>query len=228
LEDAVVLSQDAIEPIKKHFSSSNSYYSQTVFFLSVVMHRILPFHNRVLYVDVDVVFQTDIGILFGQFSNFSGDNLIGLANEQQPVYRHVLQSYRKSHPKTTFGSAPPIGQPGFNSGVVMFDLGRMRGHKPYLAALTAESIANLTEKYSFQGHLGDQDLYTLLSFEHPEWFYVIPCEWNRQLCVWWKNNGYADVFKAYHACSKTPLIYHGNCNTKIPLIWVSNVTEKIN
>jgi hypothetical protein len=31
--------------------------------------------------------------------------------------------------------------------------------------------------------LGDQDVYTLLSFEHPDLFYRLPCVWNRQLCT---------------------------------------------
>ncbi|KAK7085267.1 Xyloside xylosyltransferase 1, partial [Halocaridina rubra] len=50
----------------------------------------------------------------------------------------------------------------------------------------------LTEKtslYSFQGHLGDQDLYTLIAFDYPELFYTLPCGWNRQLCEWWRNHG---------------------------------------
>ena len=55
-------------------------------------------------------------------------------------------------------------------------------------------VKKLGEKYNFRGHLGDQGFYTLLSFEHPELFYVLPCSWNRQLCVWWKNHGYKEIF----------------------------------
>ena len=70
-------------------------------------------------------------------------------------------------------------------------------------------------QYSFQGHLGDQDLYTLMYFDHPEIFHVLPCEWNRQLCEWWRSHGYAAVFDQFFACEAKPKIIHGNCKSVI-------------
>ena len=70
-------------------------------------------------------------------------------------------------------------------------------------------------RYSFKGHLGDQDFYTLLSFEQPQLFYQLPCTFNRQLCQWWKNKGYERVFDEYFACSGDVKIWHGNCDTPI-------------
>lgn len=70
--------------------------------------------------------------------------------------------------------------------------------------------------YSFQGTLGDQDLYTLIAFDHPELFYTLPCTWNRQLCLWWKYKGYEHVFGDYFSCQGKIEIYHGNCKSVIP------------
>ena len=67
-----------------------------------------------------------------------------------------------------------------------------------------------------QGHLGDQDFYTLLGMERPELIHKIDCGWNRQLCTWWKDRGYADVFENYSKCKSETKLWHGNCNTPIP------------
>ena len=46
--------------------------------------------------------------------------------------------------------------------------------------------------------------------------HVLDCTWNRQLCTWWRDHGYSDVFDAYFRCEGHVKIYHGNCNTPIP------------
>ena len=167
--------------------------------------------------DADLKFHTDIKQLFSKFEKFSSTNIIGIAHEQQPVYKHITWAYRRHHPGTKIGEPPPDGYPGFNSGVLLLDLGRLRDshlYQQYIEDILL--VKKLGEKYNFRGHLGDQGFYTLLSFEHPELFYVLPCSWNRQLCVWWKNHGYKEIFDLYHNCSGPVHIYHGNCNTPIP------------
>ena len=80
-------------------------------------------------------------------------------------------------------------------------------------------IGELRDKYRFHHpHLGDQDFYSLLSFEHPDLFFILPCQWNRQLCTWWKDKGYEDVWESYFQCNNDVNIslYHGNCNTPFP------------
>lgn len=67
-----------------------------------------------------------------------------------------------------------------------------------------------------QGHLGDQDFYTLLGMERPELIHMVDCGWNRQLCTWWRDRGYADVFANYSECHSETKLWHGNCNTPIP------------
>ena len=85
---------------------------------------------------------------------------------------------------------------------------------PYFKESTIQSYV---AKYSFDNaHLGDQDFYTLTSFEHPEFYHSLPCSWNRQLCRWWEDKGYQDVFADYFDCNKRINLYHGNCDTPIP------------
>lgn len=79
-----------------------------------------------------------------------------------------------------------------------------------------KKLLERTQHYSFQGHLGDQDLYTLIALDHPELFYTLPCTWNRQLCDWWRGHGYQAVFDLYFACSFELKVIHGNCKTPIP------------
>lgn len=218
------------------FFSSNpgSYYSDALFYLSLGLHRIAdPQMNRAILIDCDVVFRTDVRLLFDEFKHFSTDNIFGLAPELTPVYRHILYRYRSNYPNTSFGSpyyyvSTPgrkhlkhkqhvrHGYPGLNSGIVMLDLKRIRESKLFQESLKDEYVQQIANKYMFKGHLGDQDFYTLLGYEFPSLIFRLDCVWNRQLCTWWKDHGYSDVFDAYFHCEGNIRVYHGNCNTRVP------------
>uniref|UniRef100_A0A2M4BPI3 Putative xyloside xylosyltransferase 1 n=1 Tax=Anopheles marajoara TaxID=58244 RepID=A0A2M4BPI3_9DIPT len=219
---------------------TGSYYSDALFLLSLGLHRIVDRNmRRAILIDCDVVFRASVKELFDQFDNFSPDQLFGLAPELTPVYRHVLSRYRMNNPHTLFGSpyyldkatsseaasvvSPPSGEkarrhgyPGLNSGVVMLHLDRIRRSRLYEEIIKESTVRNMAEKYSFQGHLGDQDFYTLMGFEFPGLIYRLDCVWNRQLCTWWREHGYSDIFDSYFHCEGTVKIYHGNCNTRAP------------
>ena len=96
------------------------------------------------------------------------------------------------------------------------DLDRMRKSERYNTLLDSDIVEKLAQKYSYKGHLGDQDFYTLVSLENEDLFYVLPCTWNRQLCQWWRDKGYEKVFDSYFTCQGKINIYHGNCNTPFP------------
>ena len=202
----------------KHFSSEdNSYYNRTIFFVEAVLHKILPDEvKKVLVFDIDIKFNSSVGKLYDHFGLFLPSNLIGLAYEQQPTYMHYTTEYRKHYPSTKVGSPPPYGYPGFNSGVILMDLEKLRHSDIYEEFMSSVNLHSVSNKYSFQGNLGDQDYFTLLSFEHPELFYVLPCTWNRQLCRWFESHGYYEQFDAFHNCHGDINIYHGNCNSTLP------------
>ncbi|XP_020818212.1 xyloside xylosyltransferase 1 [Drosophila serrata] len=227
--------QDIAAKLSPYFSSTpNSYYSDSLFFLSLGLHRIADRSlNRAILLDCDIVFRSDVRLLFNEFDHFLPHQLYGLAPELTPVYRHILYRYRVRYPKTSFGNPYyPMnnelmggsqhnhlhghGYPGLNSGVVLLLLNRIRNSKSYLEKLTHSEVHALVAKYSFKGHLGDQDFFTLLGYEYPNLIYRLDCIWNRQLCTWWKDHGYSDIFDAYFRCEGNIKMYHGNCNTRIP------------
>ncbi|KAJ7324556.1 hypothetical protein JRQ81_017576 [Phrynocephalus forsythii] len=196
--------------MQKLFSAgAGTYYGDPLFFLSVALHRLLPREiSRIIQVDLDVEYRANIRELFDEFDNFPEGAVIGIAREMQPVYRHIFWQYRKEHPGTKVGDPPPDGLPGFNSGVLLLDLEAMRRSELYNGLLEAGAVRRLADKFHFRGHLGDQDFFTLVGMEHPRLFYTLDCTWNRQLCTWWRDHGYSDVFDHYFQCNGHVKIYH--------------------
>ncbi|XP_069753148.1 xyloside xylosyltransferase 1 [Narcine bancroftii] len=207
-----------VEAMRNLFSAdSGAYYSDSIFFLSVAMHRIMPAElTRIVQLDLDLKYMSNIRDLFEEFDKFRPGAVIAIVREMQPVYRHTFWQYRQENPRTKVGDPPPNGLPGFNSGVMLLNLKAMRQSDLYNQLLDAEKVRKLAEKYHFKGHLGDQDFFTLIGMEHTELFHILDCTNNRQLCTWWRDHGYADVFDLYFKCEGKVRIYHGNCNTPIP------------
>ena len=204
--------------LQRHFSNVEvPYYNRTIFFVGAVLHKLLPETvDKVIAFDIDIKFNASVAELYKHFNLFSPTNILGLAHEQQPTYMHFTEQYRARNPETLVGGPPPIGWPGFNSGVMLAHLMRLRRSDIYNRMLEPQALNQLAGKYTFQSNLGDQDFYTLLSFDYPELFYVLPCNWNRQLCRWFETHGYGDYFDAYHRCEGDIYIYHGNCNSTLP------------
>lgn len=211
--------KDIVSAMSPHFSSKpGTYYSDALFFLSLGLHRIAPAEQKVAAMfDADTKFRKDIKLLFDEFQGFGDKALFGLAPELTPVYRHVLYLYRNKNPNTIFGEPGHFGgYPGYNSGMVLFNLDRLRRSSEYKEIVKKDSVDTMTKKYHFKGHLGDQDFYTLLGMEKPELIRTIDCGWNRQLCTWWRDHGYANIFANYSRCDSETKLWHGNCNTPIP------------
>ncbi|XP_077301790.1 xyloside xylosyltransferase [Arctopsyche grandis] len=235
---------DIVQCMTPHFSSKpGSYYSDALFYLSLGLHRIAPEdQTQIISLDCDLRFKSSIELLFKEFDKFSSTNLYGLGYELSPVYRHVLYNYRTKHKNTRFGSEPHFskgnaadtsnlasnrsngvngadaeteGFPGFNSGVILLNLERLRRSKTFANLLKCDVVRNLTKTYSFKGHLGDQDFFTLLGYEKPELFHTLDCGFNRQLCKWWRQYVDVKIFDDYFKCDESVKILHGNCNTAI-------------
>ena len=208
-----------IELMQKHFSAKpGTYYSQALFYASIHLPDLLPSGvDQLIFIDIDTDFRDDIDKLSRHFDQFDSQQLMGLAPELSPVYRHILYLYRNKHKMTLLGEPKGRGFPGFNSGIVLMKLNKLRQSELFKSLMTnSTSLQQLVSKYSFKGHLGDQDFYTLVGLEHPELFYILPCNWNRQLCQWWKSKGYDDVFEQFYECKGVISLYHGNCNSQIP------------
>lgn len=145
--------EDIVSVMSPHFSSKpGTYYSDALFFLSLGLHRIAPVDQKVAAMfDADTKFRRDVKELFEEFDNFGEEALFGLAPELTPVYRHVLYLYRSKHAKTAYGEpAQAGGFPGFNSGMVLFNLERLRGSSLYERIVGKESVDAMTKKYHFK------------------------------------------------------------------------------
>jgi len=216
---ATSIASEVTSVMKPHFSSQpGAYYSDTLFFISIALHKVAPLsQSKAVLLDVDTKIIEDITLLFKEFDKFEESHLVGAAPELTPVYHHILYQYRAKNKKTKLG-LPQLsgGFPGVNSGVLLLHLDRIRNSTLYSHLIHPGVLKNLTSKYRFKGHLGDQDFYTLMGLEHPELIYPLDCGWNRQLCTWWKEHGYRDSFDLFAKCTSPVRIFHGNCNTPIP------------
>ena len=99
---------------------------------------------------------------------------------------------------------------GFNTGVALYNLDRMRTNKEYLAMTTLVEMKRLAEKYMIQGTVGDQDWLTVLGWEMEDMFYILPCQFNVQMDQVYNTEEYKDVWDSYHRCEAKTRILHRN------------------
>ncbi|CAL1541060.1 unnamed protein product, partial [Lymnaea stagnalis] len=192
--------------------AKNTKFSDPLFYISIVLHEIMPKSvSKMILLDADLYITSDISKLYSLFDHFQPEQAVGMARDNQPVYRNLLWEFRKKNPRTRVGDPPPDGLTGFNSGVVLLDLDKLRNSSRYNSYFTVNVLLSIVNKYQFEGHLGDQDFFTLLSFEYEELFYILPCGWNRQLCTWWRRDDLIKIFDAYFKCIEPVHIWHGNC-----------------
>ena len=198
-------------------SHDDSYYRKSLFYIPLALHRIdsLQHVSQLVMFDIDMQLKTDVKDLYNIFQLMGPTHLYGLAREQQPIYRHLTSEFRKRHKFSVVGNPPPFGLTGFNSGTKLIRLTSLRHNKLYNSYLDDPlKLRRLADKFHFHGHLGDQDFFTLLSFLHKDLFYELPCQWNRQLCEWWRKI-YPGIFDQYFNCTPPYFALHGNCATKI-------------
>eukprot|EP01134_Creolimax_fragrantissima_P008433 CFRG8433T1 len=198
-------------------------FNDIAFYLPPLFPRIISKSiTHLIVTDTDMIFRTDISQLYSMFESFTDTQVIGIAHEQQPVYHNVFAMHRvdnKDNEAQRLGvSAREGGFPGYNSGVMLMRLDRLRELTVWKDMLEGNTVKTLADIFQFRGHHGDQDLYTLLGSIHPELFYILPCNWNKQLCTWWRDvGGYKDpIFGYYYECEGYLHVVHGNCNTAIP------------
>ena len=179
--------------------------------LSPLYH--LAFKNipKMIFLDAsDLLFLSDIKLLWEQFHKFSGENVIGLGPDLSPNYQDNLKIYKTNHTQTKFGQ--PGKFQGFNMGVVLYDLDEMRRSKKYNSYLELSRTKEMIKKYVFHFTLAFQDWFTELGWESPELFYNLPCVFNVQVSMQFFRDPWKTVFHQYHHCEKPTniRIYHHN------------------
>ncbi|CAL1286722.1 unnamed protein product [Larinioides sclopetarius] len=211
VNDMAEQNKAAISLIRKYFFSKDvGRYKDDIFFLTEVFYDAFPKRLRkVIFLDVDLKFLSDIRLLHQEFDKFEPQNVLGIGPDLQPQYRIDFAKYRNKNPGTSVGSPRP-GNQGFNTGVVLFDLDRMRNSSLYKSLINDTALDILCKKYQFEGYLGHQDFYTLTGMEYPELYYKLDCAWNRQLDVGWRHEVSKELFEKYHQCDGEIHVIHAN------------------
>jgi len=169
-----------------------------------MIHYILPEQlDRVLLLDSDIFIVAEVAQLWSMFDRFGPNQMIGMGLEQNQFYSSL------------FGSTS--GALGLNSGVVLYDLRRLRASELYKRQLEGFASQRLPVGIPIKpertrlGYIADQTLFSFMS--HPtaagaaELFFVLPCGWNRQLSPqYWTTPG----FLATHQCSGPCHLLHAN------------------
>uniref|UniRef100_A0A8C5C3Y2 LARGE xylosyl- and glucuronyltransferase 1 n=1 Tax=Gadus morhua TaxID=8049 RepID=A0A8C5C3Y2_GADMO len=148
----------------------NKHYSGIYGLMKLVLTKTLPSDlQRVIVLDTDITFATDIAELWAVFHKFKGQQVLGLVENQSDWY---LGNLWKNHRPW-----PALGR-GFNTGVILLLLDRLR-------KLRWEQMWRLTAERELMGmlstSLADQDIFNAVIKQNPFLVHQMPCFWNVQL-----------------------------------------------
>ena len=170
--------------------------------------------------------RTDLCEIHQHFDKFTEDQVLGIAQEQSPHYYNTLHKYRRKYPETKAGSlgfqvSICINKDsilyclqGFNAGVVLYNLAKMRASEAYKLVAGREGMTRLAEKYKVVEFIGgDQDWITLIGWEIPELVYILPCQYNRQIQAMVDHDVSCfptdkQIYQDYHDCQNRPIVLH--------------------
>ena len=210
-EEIVKLEKSFFLAMKRNSQQGNSTggsYTEDLFYIAPVYHRAFPGLDKIIFLDSkDLEFTSDIKLLHNQF-NIMGNALIGVGKELTPHYRSILGDYVKNNPNTSLGLPGPMQ--GFNTGVVLYRLDKMRESVLYNHYVTPGGVDQLMTKYNYEMFLAEQDWMTNLGFSYPELFYNLPCNYNRQTSIDYLRPPMVDIFPSYHQCEGDIKIWHRN------------------
>lgn len=148
----------------------NKHYSGLYGLMKLVLPGVLPPDLvRVIVLDTDVTFASDIAELWALFAHFSDGQVIGLVENQSDWYLGNL--WRNHRPW------PALGR-GFNTGVILLQLDRLRqtGWEQMWKLTATQELLTLPAT-----SLADQDIFNAVIKGHPGLVQPLPCVWNVQL-----------------------------------------------
>uniref|UniRef100_A0A673BZG4 LARGE xylosyl- and glucuronyltransferase 2 n=1 Tax=Sphaeramia orbicularis TaxID=375764 RepID=A0A673BZG4_9TELE len=148
----------------------NKHYSGIYGLMKLTLTKALPAHlSKVIVLDTDITFATDVAELWGIFRKFTDKQVIGLVENQSDWY---LGNLWKNHKPW-----PALGR-GFNTGVILLYLDRLR-------KMGWEQMWRLTAERELMSmlstSLADQDIFNAFIKQNPVLVHQLPCFWNVQL-----------------------------------------------
>ncbi|XP_063045185.1 xylosyl- and glucuronyltransferase LARGE2s [Engraulis encrasicolus] len=148
----------------------NKHYSGIYGLMKLTLTKALPSDlSKVIVLDTDITFATDIAELWAIFKKFTEKQVIGLVENQSDWY---LGNLWKNHKPW-----PALGR-GFNTGVILLYLEKLRRMGwEQMWRLTAErELMNMLST-----SLADQDIFNAFIKQNPVLVHQLPCFWNVQL-----------------------------------------------
>lgn len=146
----------------------NTHYSGVYGLLKLILPDAIQ-EDKILVLDTDVTVMSDVYSLWKMFESFSTVEILGLIENQSNWYVKAL----------SYGQRPwPALGRGFNTGVMMMHLRRLRDRK--FASLW-ESVTKRVLGYIPETSLADQDVINAVINEQPNIVHEIDCTWNIQL-----------------------------------------------
>lgn len=146
----------------------NKHYSGVYGLLKLILPDTIQ-ESRIIVLDTDLTFQSDIYYLWKFFNEFNETIALGLTENQSNWY---LKS-------STFVSRPwPALGRGFNTGVMLMDLRKLRSKNFNFIwqRNTRQVLKNISET-----NLADQDIINAVIKTRPNIVFKINCTWNVQL-----------------------------------------------
>lgn len=179
----------------------NKHYSGVYGLLKLTLPKILPSSlDKVIILDTDVTFATDIGKLWALFQNFNMGQALGLVENQSDWY--IPGKLWKNHRPW-----PALGR-GLNTGVILMDLNRLRKDN---WSKTWRIVAETDLVTMFSTSLADQDIFNAVLRRQSELLYRLPCQWNVQL----SDNSLSDTLCYTKHKNQPVYVIHFNTPKKI-------------
>ncbi|KAL0491553.1 glycosyltransferase-like protein [Acrasis kona] len=178
----------------------------------------LPNVEKVIQLDGDVVVVDDIGQLWKLFDDFKKDQFFGLVPEFNPMYD--LKDQHKYHGKQDcIHGVKHLGQTGFNTGVFLMDLHKMRSRNWWDAMM---KVADDTK--DCQRPMQDQDILNEYIYRDDKIINVLPYQWNMQLFC------FADQFllcKNFTTSKSSIIHYNGSVKDGNAFKYISDMYKKM-
>jgi len=178
----------------------NKHYSGVYGLLKLTLPKILPESlEKVIILDTDVTFATDIGQLWRLFTGFTGSQALGLVENQSDWY--IPGKLWKNHRPW------PALNRGFNTGVILMSLKKLRSiqwSNIWRTVAENELVTQLSTS------LADQDVLNAVIKHQSELLYRLDCEWNVQL----SDNSLSDSL-CYDSQTSRVNVVHFNSPKKV-------------
>ena len=178
----------------------NKHYSGVFGLLKLTLPKILPVTlEKVIILDTDVTFATDIGKLWTIFNKFNKQQALGLVENQSDWY--IPGKLWKNHRPW-----PALGR-GLNTGVILMIVSRLRAIN---WSQTWRTVAESDLVTQLSTSLADQDVLNAVIKRESGLLYKLDCRWNVQM----SDNSLSDSL-CYDTKSSEVNVIHFNSPKKV-------------